>query len=307
MSVFDKINHIPWADQHGNIEAIQPFEKIVLNTSVGEVIPIYSVEDQGRKNLTPIKYYKEGGIRSISLQDATIIKTPVGEISAELITFYRDGSLCRIFPLNGKLSGFWTEENEYKLTETLSIPTPVGEIRAKPIYIHFYETGELKSVTFWPEEKLTLVTPLGLISVRKGISFHKCGSLASCEPGKPTKLETQIGNIEAFDPNPNGMSGEKNSLAFSENGALAAISTSGSSIKVLESNGSITTCRPSVVTSMCSDDEFSLEALKIEFREKEVVFKNGFKSEVTVPCSGNFIVESFASPRPLAGLACCTL
>lgn len=307
MSAFDSIKHTFWTDKLGNIEAIQPFEKIVINTSAGEIIPIYSVEDQGRKKLTPIKYYKEGSIRSISLQDATIIKTPIGEISAELITFYKDGSLCRIFPLNGKLSGYWTEENEYKLTETLSIPTPVGEIRAKPIYIHFHEKGELKSVTFWPDEQLTLSTPLGIIPVRKGISFHKCGSLASCEPARPTKLKTLIGNIEAFDPNLNGMNGEKNSLAFSENGTLTEISTSGSSIKVLGSNGSITACQPSVVTSMCSDDEFSLETLQIKFREEEVVFRNGLKTEVKVPFEGNFIVESFVSPIPLAGISLCTL
>ena len=307
MSVFDSIKHKTWTDEHGKIEAIQPFEEIVIKTSVGEIIPIYSVEDQGRKKLTPVKYYKDGSIRSISLQDATLIKTSIGEISAELITFYKDGSLCRLFPLNGKLSGYWTEENEVKLAETLSISTPVGDIKAKAIYIHFHETGKLKSVTFWPEEKLPLSTPLGIIPVRKGISFHKCGTLASCEPGKPTKITTPIGNIEAFDPNPNGMSGEKNSLAFSENGTLTAISTTSSSIKVLENNEIITTYQPAVVTSLCSDDEFSLEALQIEFREKEVGFKNGFKDEVKEPFPNNFVVESFVCPQPLAGIALCTL
>ncbi|MFK5952675.1 MAG: hypothetical protein QM498_06415 [Desulfobacterium sp.] len=307
MSAFDSIKHTLWSDKLNNIEAIQPFEEIIINTSVGEIIPIYSVEDQGRQKLTPIRYYKEGSIRSISLQAATIIKTPIGDISAELITFYKDGSLCRIFPLNGKLSGYWTEENEYKLTEILSIPTPVGEIRVKPIYIHFHEKGELKSITFWPDEKLTISTPLGIISVRKGISFHKCGSLASCEPARPTKLKTLIGNIEAFDPNLNGMNGEKNSLAFSENGTLTEISTSASSIKVLGSNGSITAFQPSVVTSICNDDEFSLEALRIKFREEDVVFRNGLKSEVKVPFPGNFIVEDFVSPVPLAGISLCTL
>ena len=307
MSVFDTIKHKTWTDEHGNIEAIQPFEKIVIHTSVGEIVPIYSVEDQGRKKLTPIKYYKDGSIRSISLQDATIIKTSIGDISAELVTFYKDGSLCRLFPLNGKLSGYWTEENEVKLAETLSISTPVGDIRAKVIYVHFYETGELKSVTLWSDEEVSLSTPLGIILVRKGISFHKCGALASCEPRKSTKLVTPIGNIEAFDPDPNGMSGEKNSIAFSENGTLTAITTAGSSIKVLEINGSIATYQPSVVTSLCSDNEFSIEALHIVFREKEVGFKNGFKSEVKVPFPGDFSVESFVSPKPLVSIAICTL
>ena len=307
MSVFDTIKHKTWTDHHGTIEAIQPLEEIVLQTSVGEVVPIYSVEDQGRKKLTPIKYYKEGTIRSISLQNATTITTSIGEISAELITFYRDGSLCRLFPLNGKLSGYWTEENEIKLAETLPISTPIGNIEAKAIYVHFHETGQLKSVTLWPDENVTLSTPLGTIPVRKGMAFHKCGTLASCEPAKPTKLQTPIGDIEAFDPNPNGMSGEKNSLSFSEDGILTALSTQGSSIKVLEGNGSTTTYHPSVVTSLCSDDEFSLEALHIEFREKEISFKNGLKSEEKVAFPGNFVVESFVCPQPLAGISLCSL
>jgi hypothetical protein len=142
-------------------------EKLDIKTTLGPLIPIYDVEDHGRKKLTPVKLHKNGRIKSMSLQNATVVNTPIGELSVELVTFYESGAVRRVFPLNGKLSGYWTERNEYKLAQTLPIATPIGILDVKPIYIQFHETGELKSILLWPMERVSINTPVGNITIKK--------------------------------------------------------------------------------------------------------------------------------------------
>ena len=48
-------------------------------------------------------------------------------MDAELVTFHADGSLRRVFPLNGKLSGYWTEADEGALAKAMELSTPLGE------------------------------------------------------------------------------------------------------------------------------------------------------------------------------------
>lgn len=211
------IHHIQCSDNEGRIESIQPLEVCRIQTAVGALTPLYSVEDHGRKKLTPVKYHKNGMVKSVPLQMPQLIETPIGPIWAELITFYPDGSLKRVFPLNGKLSGYWTEENEYELAEPLTIPSAVGVLRVKPINMQFYRTGELQSLTLWPQERAEISTVYGKWIVRTGISFHPDGSLASCEPESPVSVDTPIGELTAYDPDPNGICGETNSLSFYEN------------------------------------------------------------------------------------------
>jgi hypothetical protein len=54
-----------------------------------------------------------------------------------LITFYEDGSIESLFPLNGQISAFWSEEEEGALArkfdftfhERITIDTPIGKIK----------------------------------------------------------------------------------------------------------------------------------------------------------------------------------
>ena len=41
--------------------------------------------------------------------------------TAEQVSFYESGALKRIFPLNGTLSGYWTQEDEAKLATPLTL------------------------------------------------------------------------------------------------------------------------------------------------------------------------------------------
>lgn len=303
MNMFDAISYTSYPDHNGIVESVQPFEKIAIETAVGQLVPIHAVEDHGRKKLTPVKLHKNGAIKSMSLQDATVIPTSIGELSAELVTFYESGALRRVFPLNGKLSGYWTEKNEFKLAEPISIPTSVGTICAKPIYMQFYETGELQSIVFWPQERVTIEAPIGKLEIKNGISFHKNGALASCEPAAPVRVETPVGSIEAHDPDPNGMIGEKNSLSFTPQGELSGLSTTNAVVNSADGDRDLS-FSPVVERSMCSDTAFTIRPLRIAFRKDVYLFWSALTPRKAVSASADFSVVPFHTDKVLAGIHC---
>lgn len=307
MLQFHTIRHMSYLDPDGKPDAVQPFEEIQIETQAGTLIPIYEVEDHGRQKLTPIRLYKDGIPKSIPLQNATVIKTSVGDISTELVTFYESGAICRLFPLNGKLSGYWSEKNEYKLTKELIIPTQPGVIKVRPIYLHFYETGELKSITFWPAERVEIKTPLGVITVKTGISFHKSGAISSCEPHQPLLVDTPLGLIEAYDPDPNGMNGESNSLSFDEHGKLISLSTTKTVVTVTDKDRKVTSFSPLVQRSRCSDTTFSVEPLKIKFLENEIIFRNGMRPKQSIPLTAQIKLKPFTTDRNINCAGSCSI
>ena len=239
-------------------------------------------------------------MKSLSLQDPVVVDTSIGPVSAELVTFYPDGSLRRVFPLNGKLSGYWTEQNEYQLAETLTIPSSVGTLELKPINIQFYESGELKSLTLWPQERVEISTVHGSWTIKSGISFYKDGTLETCEPEKPVSINTALGQIQAFDPDPAGISGASNSLSFAENGEVLYCSTVGQSVTAVDSLGIEYRFEPRVVRSYCNDNEFFVQPLKIEFHKDMTVFKNGFTTSGKLASSSFYSLEAFRTKKELA-------
>lgn len=291
--MFTQIPNIPYSNIHGVLEAVQPLEKVAIKTKIGSLIPIYKVEDQGRKRLTPVKIDTCGKVKSLQLQEATTITTTVGDLSAEFVTFYQSGNVRRLFPLNGKLSGYWSEENEYNIAKTINIPTSIGTIKVKPIYVHFYESGELKSITFWPKERVEIDSPIGLVKIKTGISFYKLGQIKSFEPDSPITIKSPIGNIEAYDPDPVGINGEKNSLTFRENGDIETISTIHTGITVIDKYKIQNTFSPYLQSSRCSDSILEIKPLIIEFRNKEVIFKHGFKTIGNTTLSSIYALNKF--------------
>jgi hypothetical protein len=293
MKYFEKIRNIPYSDKNGILESVQVLEKCSIPTSIGQLVPIYEVDDHGRKKLTPVKFRSDGSIKSIALQEPKEIQTSIGFISAELVTFYPNGALCRAFPLNGKLSGYWSEANEYKLAQAIKIKSSVGELSVKPINLHFYETGELCSLTLWPQERAKIKTAYGNWTIKNGISFHKNGELASCEPEFSVDIDTPLGRIGAYDPDPNGICGHKNSLNFTESGRVAGLSSISSTIRVENKEGDRFNFEPKVMRSYCNDDEFIVQPLKIEFHNERVIFKNGFKTAGMMDINSSFNIEAF--------------
>ena len=274
MNPFESVKHTVYRKRNGLLESIQVHEEMRLESSVGELVPVYKTEDFGRKKLMPVRFDKNGNIRSVPLQETAEVETSCGTFRAELLTFYPDGALCRLFPLNGKLSGYWSETNEYELARVETIPTPIGEIKVKPLYLHFYETGELKSLTFWPKERVTISTPLGEMKIRRGVSFYRNGALASCEPASPEAIETPLGTVSVFDPDPNGMNGEKNSLQFDETGEILSFSTTEAEFRIQDPDYGPLLFQPDLTPSMCSDTVMVRQALYVDIEEDQLQFRS---------------------------------
>jgi len=249
-------------------------EENVLSTPYGELIPQYEAEDMGRRQLKPFYFYKNGAIKSVPLQTQTLLRTPVGGIPAELVTFYESGSVKRVFPLDGKLSGFWTAKNEFELAEEMTVESPIASLRAKFIAIQFYESGALKSLTLWPGEFLTLMTPAGQIRVRTGIAFYEDGAIRSLEPAGVVQVETPIGKMTAYDNDPQGVHGDLNSLQFSPEGTVMALKTIAEEITVTDQLGNAHRFAPTLKDNPCGVERKIVVPMKVKFNEERIVFED---------------------------------
>ena len=189
-----------------------------------------------------------GNIRKAPLQDAATIETKFGKLSAELVMFYNDESLKKIFPLNGKLSGYWGEKDEYALAEDIDLPLSCGTIRAKVINIAFYEDGAVKSV----------------------------------EPAEPCDVETKIGKISAYDNDPEGIIGDTNSLQFDSDGEVTSLSTTHNTITVKKASGETVVYTPSEKASLCSDLVTVTVPLQIELINGKVRFNKSVSDEYDI-------------------------
>lgn len=243
-----------------------------LETPYGQMVPQYEAEDMGRRSVKPMYFFKDGSLKSIALQTQTHISTPVGTLPAELVTFHKNGTIRRVFPLDGKLSGFWSWQNEFALAETITIDSPVGKISAKIINVQFYESGALKSITLWPGQVITVSTPVGEISVRKGLAFYESGSIRSFEPLKKTTVHTPIGRLIAYDNEPNGIHGDINSVQFAPDGTVEALSTVDHAILVSLQDERRELFRPGVKNNVCGDERKVSVPMKIRFGQGKVMF-----------------------------------
>lgn len=244
----------------------------VLSTPYGDLVPQYEAEDMGRRQLKPFYFYKNGAIKSVPLQTQTLLRTPVGGIPAELVTFYESGSIKRIFPLDGKLSGFWTAKNEFELAEEMSVESPIGSLRAKFIAIQFYESGALKSLTLWPGEFLTLMTPAGQIRVRTGIAFYEDGTIRSLEPAGVVQVETPVGMMTAYDNDPQGVHGDLNSLQFSPEGEVMALKTISEEVTVTDQLGNTHRFAPTLKDNPCGVERQIVVPMKVRFSKGRIFF-----------------------------------
>ncbi|MEI8033357.1 MAG: hypothetical protein WCH05_08435 [Chlorobiaceae bacterium] len=257
---------------NGKTDGCQVTEPNTLTSPYGTLVPQYEAEDMGRRAVKPLYFYKDGSLKSLALQSQTILKTPVGAIPAELVTFHKSGSIKRIFPLDGKLSGFWSWKHEFALAEPLTFDSPVGELTAKVIGLQFYESGVLKSITLWPGQNLTVHTPLGEVTVRKGLAFYESGGIRSFEPLKKMEIETPIGLMTAYDNEPNGIHGDINSVQLSEDGSIEAFSTVDHAVRVSGDDAADELFHPGVKNNVCGDERKVSVPMKVRFERKRVIF-----------------------------------
>lgn len=267
--------------EEGTIKGCMLNEYNEIQTSVGILIPSYQNDGVRGKYINSLMFYNNGNLKSIALQDISNINTRIGSMTAEYITFYKNGAVKRIFPLNGKLTGYWSEENEYELAIVQEISLSFGKVKAKVICVLFYETGSIKSITLWPKDRTLVNTVYGVIHVRVGLSVYDNGKLKSLEPSKPISIQTPIGIIMAYDSEANGINGDCNSLNFHENGSIKSLVTSTDTIIVENKNKDSFRFEPGLRSSLFHEDKMDIVPLDIEFFSDNVRFnrkeENTFK------------------------------
>jgi antitoxin component YwqK of YwqJK toxin-antitoxin module len=205
----------------GELEGVKLSEKNMLVTHIGELVPSY-IETNRRKNKYSVEFYKNGMVKAIALNEVQEIQTPIGEFPAELVTFYETGELKRFFPLDGQISGIWSEQDEKALAIPLSFDLSFTSFTAIISGVAFYQSGNIRSVTLFPGETISIKTEFGEILTRNGFSLYESGKLESLEPAAPTLIKTPAGRLNAFDPNAVGIHADVNSLVFGEDGDVIA-------------------------------------------------------------------------------------
>nr|WP_319487178.1 hypothetical protein [uncultured Caproiciproducens sp.] len=242
--------------EDGSIKNCGFAEKNEVSLKCGTLVPQYGEAEVRKKYIKSIGFYQSGVVQRIALEKQTEVLTPIGEFPAELLTFYEDGSIKRIFPLNGKISGYWSEADEGKLAFPLRFEFDFGDFLAKIISIHFYPSGEIQSITLFPGEVITLRTPAGKVSVRTGFSIYESGALKSVEPAYPVLVPTKIGKLTAYDCGAIGIHADDNSLKFSEAGEITGVTTSTEKMIIQSVGIPLTSVAPIIKPGPLDEDEF---------------------------------------------------
>lgn len=238
----------------------------------GTFTPQYLDDGNRKKLLKSMTFYPDGTLSSIILQQPERVQTVLGDLPAEMITFYESGAVKRIFPTFGTISAYWTESDEYALSPVLNLDLPVCAFSGKVINIAFYETGEPKSLTLWPGESALVETPLGAMPTRIGFCLYRQGAVRSMEPPIPALIDTPIGRIPAFDPDAIALDGESNSLMFAENGAIKSLLTCTAKVIAADQYSEQTIHAPAFQNSFYFDDKQAVIPMKVQFTDGRVSF-----------------------------------
>lgn len=259
-------------DADGELLSVTPQGPFTLETPLGRLTPQHTTDDMRRPKVEPLLFHPGGVLRNIALEAPTVVETPLGPMRAELLTFYPDGALRRVFPLNGKLSGYWSIKEEATLAAPQTIAIPGGSITALLVGVQFHPSGTLRSITLWPEETVDIPTPLGVRTARIGLAFHENGTLRSFEPTRVECVATPIGLMQAFEPDPLGIHGDLNSLAFHPDGSLAGLHTPVNTVTVTSPDGARHTYSPGRAPSLCDENIMDVTALAVAFGTGQIGF-----------------------------------
>lgn len=284
----------------GELRGIRLAEKNVIVTHAGELIPAYT-ETNRRKNKYPVEFHQNGMLKVVALNEMQEIETPIGEFPAELVTFYETGEMNRFFPLNGQISGMWSEQDEKALAFPLNFEFPFAEFSAIIGSVAFYKNGCIRSITLFPGETVTMRTAMGDIPTRVGFSLYKSGELKSLESAEPFAVKTPIGEIVAYDPQAIGINADSNSLVFDKLCRVTAVTTVHNRIGVQTPEGELIMFTPTEKINPMDGETKITEGLRIIFGYKEntVTFDN--KKPLSVKNSGFSIAEynpaSYCAPH----------
>lgn len=271
---------------------VEEINRIIINDMC--YIPRYTIDDERKKEYSAIKLYKSGKIKSLDLEKKTKVSVAAGVFYVEKVVFYESGELRRLFPLNGRINGYWSEDDEYSLAEEYSFNFKFSEFKAKVISIQLFKNENIKSITLWPKEKIKIKHNDKVINVRTGFSAYEDGSLKTCEPDNPVKIYTPIGEIEAYDKNSIGIHGENNSLKFNKDGSVSALTTSSNIIKIINRKGQAMIYSPKEIFLYANSEVKDLITVTLQFTDNEVIINGSYKYKIK---ENSFIIEQFGEKK----------
>ncbi|MDC7226382.1 MAG: hypothetical protein PQJ61_06430 [Spirochaetales bacterium] len=260
-------------------------DRMKLRTSVGTLVPSSFLKKDGSRTDPRISYFPSGELKSVTLEESAFIKTSVGVFSSERVAFYRSGKLRKIFPQTG-----FPGRNS---SGAVDIDTLAGTINVEPEYLQFYETGEIKRIVFQPSEVVELYTPAGMIKARKGVFFHRNGTVARCEPAAETIVQTPIGRITAYNPDPESSLVGGETLAFNEDGRLTSVCTVKNIIVQNPGSSNERLLSPDTIQSYCDEDSYILLPLNIRFEGGYTTCENMSGIHVLATGAGMTCIKSY--------------
>lgn len=255
----------------GSVRSGFPKQEYHFNTDYGTFKAQHTNDDARKQTINSLEFFECGNLRKISLEKQTTVQTIHGEIPAELILFYNSKEIRKIFPLNGKITGYWSEKDEYKLADQLEFIIDDIHIKGKFINIEFYENQALKSLLLWPNETMELDINNEKIKIKNKITFYENGKIKSIEPVKSVLVDTVIGKINVFNTASSGL-GYGSTVIFDESGNIKELNTSSDKFEIKKDSELIAAIEPEMQPSMCNDKILVPQAINIKFENEYVSF-----------------------------------
>ena len=196
-----------------------------IETKYGSFTACSDASDLRKKYRTPVEYHLNGNVKSIYLQEAEDVDLPSGRFQAELMTFYEDGNIKRLFPLYGQLSSYWGVEDEIRNAPEYTFKVNDQEISLRPQCIYFYPSGEIRSITLWPTDTVTVQTSKGPVTSKLGVELYEDTKIRSIEPAFGTIFETEYGEAKPFMVRKHMLHAEDASARFDQDGRLISFAT----------------------------------------------------------------------------------
>ncbi len=294
---------------NGALESVILTENNVIVTHAGDLYAAYT-QTPRRKHKPSVEFYESGLVKAVALEEQQDVLTPIGELPAERVTFYPDGELHRVFPVDGQLSGFWSEEEEKEMNIPLSFDFGFTVFTAMLTSLCFYKSGAIKSVTLYPGEVIEVNTPLGSFSVRHGFSLYESGELQSFEPAVPVHIQTPVGKLTAFDTTSVGVSADDNSVTLSPDGQVIGLKAGSNRIMAQRDGGPTCWHTPVSKPHPCSDELPYFQPLDLAFGPDSVTITDDTAHTYPLATS-HFIVSAFkdgsigCSPADCANCSLC--
>ena len=204
----------------------------IVKTKYGCFTACSDASDLRKKYRTPVENYPDGTVRSIYLQEPEEVTLPEGVFQAELMTFYEDGNIKRLFPLYGQLSSYWGVEDEVKNAPEYVFTINGQNISIRPQCIYFYPSGKIRSITLWPVDTITVNTPVGTVTSKLGIEVYEDKTIRRIEPAFGTVLSTRYGDARPFMVRKHMMHAEDASMRFDTEGNLISFATLQTKVEV---------------------------------------------------------------------------